>query len=93
MKRYVVTVKTPNRILMLKGKPARSPLTYLARKDELQGLETKFRADQIEYTIEDYVPPAPKSTKIDVVVEEIETPSIDKDSTLGQFMDDDNDDF
>jgi hypothetical protein len=61
MKDILLKIKTPNKMLFLKGKLSRTPFeTIVKTKKELRMLESAMQLQSIEYTVESYVKPKEK---------------------------------
>jgi len=57
MKAKLLKVKTPNKMLFIKGKLIRTPLEYIIKfKEELNLLKSSMNIQGIEYDLEDYIP-------------------------------------
>ena len=87
-KKYLVKVKTPNRIVDIKGKLIRTPFEHIAREAELQELRTKLVYDSLVFTIDEYIKPI-----VEKKVEEKDEKSkvapkktINEESTLGVML-------
>jgi hypothetical protein len=65
MEAQLLTVKTPNKMLFIKGKLSRTPFkAIIISESELKILKSSMKLQSIEYTIEKYVKPEKKAVPI-----------------------------
>lgn len=92
MKRYKVSVKTPNRFLSIKSKIVRTPTDFIILENEIKSTETKFKSDGIsDYSIDLLVPEKvnPKKVEDPKIVEskeEIKIENKPSNSTLSKIL-------
>ncbi len=95
MKKYKVTIKTPNRMFSVNGILVRTPAQWTANESELGNIKLKIESDAIDnYTIEDYDPHVAVKPKQKVQVEKVVEPKPKKKkeavSILEKIVEDDN---
>ena len=99
MKKFLVRILTPNKVLPVKGKLVRTPTEIIATRPELEQLKVSIRSQGItKYRIDTYEPKVEKP-KVEKPIEEdiiddsepelsdkVEIEELDPHSTLDSFL-------
>ena len=57
-KKYVVSIKTPNRMFVINGRQVRTPFTKTVNQEQMMSLKNRFSSEGVmNYTITEYVEP------------------------------------
>jgi len=65
MKNFKLTVKTPGRMLYIRNKLCRTPLTFIGTEIEINKIKSKFKSESInDYLIEENVEVENKNVRI-----------------------------
>jgi len=91
--KFKVSIFTPNKMLIIKGKPVRTPTETVVNKQQLEQLKTNMRANGItKYSIKPHIE-MEKDLKLDEVItneetndKKVEVQELDPNSTLDSFL-------
>lgn len=90
-KLYVISIKTPNRIFHIGGRPVRTPFTKTVTLEQKQAIENRLATEGVmNYSIKEYNPSNEVVVVKPVVIEKPkkEKKTAIKSSTLNQLIDD-----
>ena len=66
-KKYVIDVKTPNRIVTVNGKSVRTPFKHIVNEKGISPIKAQLISDAIVFEIKEYVPEVKTVKKVEKV--------------------------